>query len=918
MPAGTVFVNQPLTLWGQYQVYVIFVALSTLALVALIVALFIQNRQRHLAELRFRTLVEQAPEAILVLDVEERRIVDANPSAEKLFGCSRDELLKGGLMRFYADQQPDGRSPEETGAENIRACMNGEMVRAERAIRTFEGRELFCEVRLAQLPDSPHQRLRASIIDVTHRKQAEVNLAESQALLQYLTHAIPDLVWLKDQAGVYMACNQRFERFFGAAEKDIIGKTDYDFVDRELADFFRRHDKAAMEKGQSSVNEEWLTFADDGHRELVETTKTPIFDAQQRLIGVLGVAHDITERKKTEELHAFLAQAGSTQAAEPFFNAVARRLADTLDSFYVCIDRLEGDGLTAKTLAIWCDDHFEDNVSYALKDTPCGDVVGKSVCCFPAGVSLSFPQDQVLQDLKAESYIGTTLTDHAGRPIGLIAVIGHQPLSNHAFAESIVKLVGIRASAELERMLNEERLEGLVAERTENLAAANHRLALSDQRLSAMLALSQKANTLNERELLQMGIEIAVKLSASEIGYLHFVNDDQQTIALYTWSEGTLRHCTAAYDSHYPVSAAGMWADTVRFKRPVMHNDYQTMADRAGYPEGHAHLVRHLGVPLVENGVVRMLMGVGNKAIDYDESDVSELQLVGNDLWTIVMRRRAEVALADAKEAAETANIAKSAFLANMSHEIRTPMNGILGMANILRRGGVTPVQADKLDKIDTAGQHLLSVIDDILDISKIEAGKLVLEDAPVHIEAIVGNVRSMLFERAQAKGLALQVEIQPLPPHLRGDPTRIQQALLNYVTNSIKFSETGTITLRVRCEEEDTASALLHFEVQDTGIGIDPDVKARLFSTFEQADNSTSRKFGGTGLGLAHHPSHGRTHGWPRWLREHARTGQHLLVYRTTQEKPRCDNGNTRRHPGRKRRTRAEKGFHRTPHSAG
>ena len=287
---------------------------------------------------------------------------------------------------------------------------------------------------------------------------------------------------------------------------------------------------------------------------------SPIRQSDGCVTHYLAIKEDITERKKTEELRSFLAQAGNRPTAEPFFNAVARRLADTLDSFYVCIDRLEGDGLTARTLAIWCDDHFEDNVSYALKDTPCGDVVDKAICCFPASASLLFPRDQVLQDLKAESYVGTTLTDHTGRAIGLIAVISRQPLSNQAFAESILKLVSIRASGELERVLNEEKLEDLVANRTESLAAANHRLALSDQRLSAMLAMSQKANTLNEQELLQIGIETAVKLTASEIGYLHFVNDDQQTIALYTWSEGTLRHCTAAYDSHYPVSEAGMWA----------------------------------------------------------------------------------------------------------------------------------------------------------------------------------------------------------------------------------------------------------------------------------------------------------------------------------------------------------------------
>jgi two-component system sensor histidine kinase/response regulator len=227
-----------------------------------------------------------------------------------------------------------------------------------------------------------------------------------------------------------------------------------------------------------------------------------------------------------------------------------------------------------------------------------------------------------------------------------------------------------------------------------------------------------------------------------------------------------------------------------------------------------------------------------------------ELAQHRNHLEALVEERTA--ALSVAKVTAETANRAKSAFLANMSHEIRTPMNGILGMVHVLRREGVTPQQARRLDTIHNAGRHLLSVIDDILDISRIEAGKLVLEDAPLLIEAIAENARAMLHDRAQTKGLELAVEVWPMPPGLRGDATRIQQALINYASNAIKFSEAGTVTLRVRCVEEDAAGALLHFEVQDKGIGIDAATQARLFANFEQADNSTSRRYGGSGLGLA------------------------------------------------------------------
>jgi two-component system sensor histidine kinase/response regulator len=284
------------------------------------------------------------------------------------------------------------------------------------------------------------------------------------------------------------------------------------------------------------------------------------------------------------------------------------------------------------------------------------------------------------------------------------------------------------------------------------------------------------------------------------------------------------------HDVHPPEAAAMMEA---RDRKCLAELSEQKSESLVTYPTGESVMFDTRVWPLWDkNGEARGLLGISRD---------------------ITARKKQEEETRRAKELAEEATHMKSDFLANMSHEIRTPMNAIIGLSHLVLKTELTPRQRDYIAKVQTSGQHLLGIINDILDFSKVEAGKLDLEHADFELEKVLDNTSSLAGEKASAKGLEVVIDIAPdVPSNLVGDSLRVGQILLNYVNNAVKFTEKGEILVSVRASERTDHDVLLHFRVQDTGIGLSAEQKQRLFKSFSQADTSTTRRFGGTGLGLA------------------------------------------------------------------
>ena len=295
-------------------------------------------------------------------------------------------------------------------------------------------------------------------------------------------------------------------------------------------------------------------------------------------------------------------------------------------------------------------------------------------------------------------------------------------------------------------------------------------------------------------------------------------------------------------------------------KTPQQTDEMLWEALSRGQPWKGEFINRHKdGTECVEFAIISPMRQPDGRITHYVavKEDITEKKRLGQELdrhrhhlEELVTQRTSE--LVAARQQAEAASRSKSAFLANMSHEIRTPMNAIVGFSHLLRRAGPTAEQAVQLGKIDNAAHHLLSIINDILDLSKIEAGQLKLEHTDFDLQSIVDNVLLLVADRTKAKGLAIEIDLEGVPRGLLGDPTRLQQALLNYVGNAVKFTEHGYIIVQARLVQEMDDTLDVRFEVRDTGIGIPPENMTRLFQAFEQADISTTRKYGGTGLGLA------------------------------------------------------------------
>ncbi len=402
----------------------------------------------------------------------------------------------------------------------------------------------------------------------------------------------------------------------------------------------------------------------------------------------------------------------------------------------------------------------------------------------------------------------------------------------------IVGLFGI--ARDITRSIEAEQTEHKVQRALRLLSDCNFAMARAD----------------SETELLSEVCRVVVESGGYRMAWIGSAEQDAgKTVRpLVSWgaNDGYLADIRISWDADSPWGR-GPTGEAIRSNLPQVNQNYlanprmepwRTQALQHGYQSSIA-----LPMSLAQVGTFGAMMVYGREADAFAPEEVNLLMELAHNVAFGVERLRERVR----RFAAESASEAKSAFLANMSHEIRTPMNAVMGMTLLALRADPPPKVRDYLQKIQSSSRHLLGVINDILDISKLEAGKVALEQVEFDLEQVLDDLVSVIAEKAASKALELKVELgADLPLQLVGDPLRLEQVLINLASNAIKFTARGEIGLTVSLREHRPGRVLLHFAVRDTGIGLSRPQCEQLFQTFQQADSSITRKYGGSGLGLS------------------------------------------------------------------
>ena len=766
---------------------------------------------------------------------------------------------------------------------------------------------------------------------IVQRRRAEEALRQSEKRYRALVETTSDWVWEVDADCIYTFASPNVEEILGYRPDEIVGKSPFDFMPPEERERVARLFGELVPTRAPIVALENVNLHKDGRTVVLETNGVAAHDESGEFIGYRGMDRDITQRTRVEQALRTTVEATSSATGTEFFSSLVRNLGEALGVRYVFVGTLTGANRDRiRTIAACCGNDLAENCEYELAGTPCEQVIRQSACCHLDDIKEKFPEDSLLQERDVRSYLGVALFDTSHNPLGLLAVLDDNPISQEfiSFAEPLLKLFAARASAELERSTTEESLRMSEVKYRELVENSNSIILRMDvqgritffnefaeiyfgfkrddiigQNVIGTIVPAEETTGRDLSELMQQLCEYPDDYTSNE-------NENIRADGTRVWVSWTNKPLLDEKGNVTELLCVGndvTKRKLAEIKLRESEKQYRTLFESAGDAIFTISMVdREPRIIECNSSALQLLRGtreqvMGNCIFDFYarmqpdgrlsvdtvteniertlaskpshvervmrrcdgsifEAEVRLSRIEADSkarLLAIVIditeRKRIEAEQAKAREAAEAANRAKSEFLANMSHEIRTPMTAILGFTDLLLDSATTPETIDAAKTVQRNGEHLLGIINNILDLSKIEAEKLETEIVACSPNELLRGVMELMTVPATAKGLTLnRRSTGHIPRTVKTDPTRLRQILINLVGNAIKFTETGHVTIEYSLIHDEEGQSRLQFRVIDTGMGMDETQIARLFKPFSQADSSMAREFGGSGLGLA------------------------------------------------------------------
>jgi len=687
-------------------------------------------------------------------------------------------------------------------------------------------------------PPELRARIKAAAAHFKLVQEAE----QARELLSALMENSPDLIFFKDANSRFTRVNHSLADFMGAqTPAECIGKTDADYFSAEDALRWRGEEQEILLSGRPQIDQaERFKRPNDGLCWL-STTKVPMFDGGSEVSGIAGISRDITALKTSEEM----------------LREQSEHNRMILETAYDAFIGMEPNG----TITAW-NPQAERTFGWTA-----AEAIGRTLCD-----TVIAPAYRSAHANGVEQFLTTTEGSLLNRPIDLIGL--HR--DGHEFpAEATVwsvRVGGIYSFNAFVRDVSERLLAEDARKKESKLVQLLHSVTVAANRSSSIEHTAQTC------------LRLICSYTGCQVGhvYLRAKDSSDDLVSAHIWCEEEGERFAALHEvSSRPASSGtGLPGLILASGKPewianLADGEYmpdrnmpdrivpdqivpdRSMPDQSVSDRTMAALAAGLhsgfGFPImVEKQIIGILEFYSLYTVELDEELLNMMGHIGSQLGQVIRRQRAEEELQRAKASAESANRAKSDFLTTMSHEMRTPMNAILGMADLLSESSLQEEQRSYVEIFQKAGANLLALINDILDLAKVESGHFELESIGFDLHALLEKIVEMMASRAQDRGLRLTLEILPdVPSDLVGDPNRLRQVLLNLIGNALKFTERGSVTLRVELDPGGIPG-WLRFSVIDTGIGIAADKSQMIFDRFTQADSSTTRQYGGTGLGLA------------------------------------------------------------------